>query len=161
MYKDEGGRRISDPDAGPLFGSILAEEDTESGTIYVLRSKSELPEIKTNEKLLHKIGVTGNDVEKRIGNPRIDPTFLMADIEIVATYELYNINRKKLENLLHSFFDNARLNISIIDRFGNPVFPREWFLVPLFIIDEVVNKIKDGTVSEYRFDEKSMRLIKT
>jgi hypothetical protein len=161
LYKDEGGRRISDPDAGPLFGSILAEEDTESGTIYVLRSKSELPEIKSNAKLLHKIGVTGNDVEKRIGNPRIDPTFLMADIEIVATYELYNINRKKLENLLHSFFDNARLNISITDRFGNPVFPREWFLVPLFIIDEVVNKIKDGTISEYRFDEKSMRLIKT
>jgi hypothetical protein len=161
LYKDEGGRRISDPDAGPLFGSFLAEEDTESGTIYVLRSKSELPEIKSNANLLHKIGVTGNDVEKRIGNPRIDPTFLMADVEIVATYELYNINRKKLENLLHAFFDNARLNISIMDRFGNPIFPREWFLVPLFIIDEVVNKIKDGTVSEYLFDEKNMRLVKT
>jgi hypothetical protein len=160
LYKDEGGRRISDPDAGPLFGSIVADEDTGSGTIYVLRSKSELPEIKSNANLLHKIGVTGNDVEKRIGNPRIDPTFLMADVEIIATYELYNINRKKLENLLHLFFDNARLNISITDRFGNPTFPREWFLVPLFIIDEVVNKIKDGTVSEYRFDEKNIKLIK-
>lgn len=160
LYKDESGRRISDPDAGPLFGSIVAEEDTESGTIYVLRSKSELPEIKSNANLLHKIGVTGNDVEKRIGNPQIDPTFLMADVEIVATYELYNINRKKLENLLHTFFGNARLNISITDRFGNPTFPREWFLVPLFIIDEVVSKIKDGTVSDYCFDEKSMRLIK-
>ena len=57
----------------------------------------------------------------------------MADVEIVATYELYNINRTKLENLIHRVFDPARLDIEIKDRFGNPVIPREWFLVPLFV----------------------------
>ena len=159
LYKDESGRRITDPNAGPLFDDVVEDEDIESGTIYVLRSKSEHPEIKPHANLLHKIGVTGGSVATRISNAKLDPTFLMADVEIIATYELYNINRVKLENLLHRFFDAARLNIQISDRFGNPIYPREWFLVPLFIIDEVVEKIINGTLSKYQYDAKSVKLI--
>jgi Meiotically up-regulated gene 113 len=69
-------------------------------------------------------------------NAKLDPTFLMADVEVVATYGLYNINRTELENLIHRIFDSARLDIEIKDRFGQPVIPREWYLVPLFVIDE-------------------------
>jgi hypothetical protein len=68
----------------------------------------------------------------------------MADVEVVATYELYSISRTKLEKLIHRVFDPACLDIEIKDRFGNPVVPREWFLVPLFVIDEAVEKIRDG-----------------
>lgn len=160
LYKDEAGRRVTDPDAGPLFGGQADDSDHESGTIYVLRSKSDQPEIKANVSVLHKIGVTGGDVDKRIANAKLDPTFLMADVEVIATYDLYNINRTKLENLLHRFFEGARLDIQITDRFGNPVVPREWFLVPLFIIDQVVEKVKDGTLGDYRYDPKEARLIK-
>jgi hypothetical protein len=160
LYKDESGRRITDPNAGPLFDDNVADDDIGSGTIYVLRSKSEHPEIKPHANLLHKIGVTGGSVEKRLANAKLDPTFLMADVEIVATYELYNINRTKLENLLHRFFEPAKLNLQISDRFGNLISPREWFFVPLFIIDEVVNKIKDGSLSDFRYDTKQVQLIK-
>lgn len=83
----------------------------------------------------------------------------MADVEVVATYELYNINRVKLENLLHRFFDSARLNVQISDRFGNLIYPREWFLVPLFIIDKVVERIKEGTLSKYCYDINQAILI--
>ena len=159
LYKDESGRRITDPNAGPLFDDIVEDEDIESGTIYVLRSKSDHPEIKPHANLLHKIGVTGGSVEKRVFHAKLDPTFLMADVEIIATYELYNINRVKLENLLHRFFDSARLNIQISDRFGNPIYPREWFLVPLFIIDEVVEKIINGTLSHYEYDVNAVKLL--
>ena len=82
----------------------------------------------------------------------------MADVEIVATYELYNINRIKLENLIHRVFDPARLDIEIKDRFGNPVIPREWFLVPLFVVDEAVEKIKDGTITNYTYDPQAALL---
>ncbi len=160
LYKDEAGRRITDPNAGPLFDDLVDEADIESGTIYVLRSKSDHPEIKKNYEVLHKIGVTGGSVEKRIANARLDSTFLMADVEVIATYELFNINRIKLENLLHRFFEPARLNIHISDRFGNPIYPREWFLVPLFIVDDVVEKIKDKTLSNYRYDTNEVKLIK-
>ncbi len=84
----------------------------------------------------------------------------MADVEIVATYELYNINRTKLENLIHRVFDPAQLDIEIKDRFGNPVMPREWFLVPLFVVNEAVERIKDGTITQYVYDPNPARLVK-
>ena len=103
--------------------------------------------------------VTGGDVARRIANAKIDPTFLMADVEIVATYVLYNINRTKLEKLIHRVFAPAQLDVEIKDRFGRPVVPREWFLVPLFIVDEVVERIKDGTITQYTYDPTSARLV--
>jgi hypothetical protein len=84
----------------------------------------------------------------------------MADVEIVATYELFNINRIKLENLIHRVFGPARLDIEIKDRFGNPVIPREWFLVPRFVIDEAVEEIKDGSITDFIYDPKAAALVR-
>jgi len=159
LQKDDTGRRITEPTAGPLFADHTIDGDETSGTIYVLRSKSDLPLVAQNRDLVHKIGVTSGSVERRIAKAKLDPTFLMADIEIVATYELYNINRSKLENLIHRIFDSSRLDIEIKDRFGNPVVPREWFLVPVFVIDEAVEKIRDGSISRYRYDPKTAGLV--
>lgn len=159
LYKDEVSRRVSEPSAGPLFASESEVDDLGSGTIYVLRSKSDNPIVAANRNLVHKIGVTGGDVAKRIANAKLDPTFLLADVEIVATYKLYNLGRTKLESLIHRIFDPARLDIEIKDRFGNPVIPREWFLVPLFVIDDAVEKIKDGTITGYVYDPKSAALV--
>ena len=158
LYKDEAGRRISEPNAGPLFAEESGDDDQASGTIYVLRSKSDHPLVVANREVLHKIGVTGGDVPRRIGAAKLDPTFLMADVEIVATYNLYNINRARLENLIHRIFDPARLDIEVKDRFGNPVIPREWFLVPLFAIKEAVAKIMDGTITDFVYDPSTARL---
>ena len=160
LHKDEAGRRITDPTAGPLFSDVTEDGDNASGTIYVLRSKSDHPLIKENRDVIHKIGVTGNDIQKRIANAKLDPTFLMADVEVIATYELSNINRTKLENLIHRFFEPAKLDIEIKDRFGNPVTPREWFLVPLFIIDQAVEKIRDGSIVNYRYEPSAGKLVK-
>uniref|UniRef100_E6VCV7 Bacteriophage T5 Orf172 DNA-binding domain-containing protein n=1 Tax=Rhodopseudomonas palustris (strain DX-1) TaxID=652103 RepID=E6VCV7_RHOPX len=159
LNKDEAGRRITDPVAGPLFAGSQAEDDQASGTIYVLRSKSDNPIVAANRDLVHKIGVTNMDVDQRIAGARLQPTYLMADVEIVATYKLYNLGRTKLENLIHRIFGPARLDIEIKDRFGNPVIPREWFLVPLFVIDDAVEKIKDGTITGYVYDPNSARLV--
>lgn len=158
LNKDPAGRRVVSKSQGPLFDNVTGEDDLASGTIYVLRSKLEHPVINKNRDIVHKIGVTGGSIERRIANAKLDPTFLMADVEVIATYKLYNINRSKLENILHRFFEEARLDIQINDRFGHPVVPREWFFVPLFIIDEVVEKIKDGTISQYMYDTKSVSL---
>ncbi len=157
---DETGRRITDPVAGPLFSEELAEDDQASGTIYVLRSKSDHPLVAANRDLVHKIGVTDQDVKKRIAGARLQPTFLMADVEMVATYDLYNVNRSRLENLIHRIFQPAQLEIEIQDRFGKPVIPREWFLVPLFTIDEAVARIKEGTIAGYVYDPKTAKLTK-
>lgn len=158
LQQDPTGRRIVEPSAGPLFTDRNDEGDEASGTIYVLRSKSDHPVVAAHREILHKIGVTGGDVARRIANARLDATFLLADVEVVATYELFNINRTRLENLVHRIFDPARLEIEIKDRFGNPVTPREWFLVPLFAIDEAVEKIKDGSITDYIYDATAAQL---
>lgn len=160
LNKDEAGRRITDPVAGPLFSGSRGEEDQASGTIYVLRSKSDHPLVVANRNLVHKIGVTNLKVEQRVAGARLQPTFLMADVEVVATYELFNINRSKLESLIHRVFAPARLDIEVLDRFGRPVVPAEWFLVPLFVIDEAVERIKDGTITELVYDRETARLVR-
>lgn len=160
LNKDEAGRRITEPTAGPLFADQTIDGDEASGTIYVLRSGSEHPLVAENRDLVHKIGVTNMSVEKRIAGARLQPTFLMADVEIVATYELYNVNRTKLENLIHRIFEPARLEIEVQDRFGRPVVPREWFLVPLFVIEEAVEKIKDGSIADYVYDPQQASLVR-
>lgn len=71
---------------------------------------------------------------------------------MVATCKLHNLNRIKLENIFHRVFASAQLNISIQDRFGNPVQPREWFLVPLNVIDQAVQYVMDGTIVDYEYD---------
>ena len=158
LHKDAAGRRISDATAGPLFADQTADGDEASGTIYVLRSKSDLSFVAGNRDLVHKIGVTNASVEERIAGARLEPTFLMADVEVVATYKLYNINRSKLENLIHRIFAPARLEIEIKDRFGNPVVPREWFLLPLGAIDDAVEKIREGTITQYFYDARTASL---
>ena len=159
LHKDQAGRRVTEPTAGPLFADHAADSDEASGTIYVLRSKSDLPFISEHRDLIHKIGVTSGNVQERIAGAKLQPTFLMADVEIVATYQLYNINRSKLEHLIHRVFRPARLEIEIKDRFGNPVLPREWFLVPLQVIDQAVEKIRDGTITRYAYDANTASLI--
>lgn len=159
LYKDEAGRRVTEVAAGPLFANERDDDDQASGTVYVLRSKSEHPLVAANRDILHKIGVTGGEVPRRVANAKIDPTYLMAEVQIVATYELFNINRTKLENLIHRIFDPARLDVEIKDRFGTPVTPREWYLVPHFVIDEAVERIRDGSIAEYFYDPKLARLI--
>lgn len=161
LYKDEASRRITDPDMGPLFNESWDDDDLASGTIYVLRSLSDEPYVAQHRELIHKIGVTGGKVEARIANAEREATYLLAKVEVVATYKLAGINRTKMENVFHRLFASARLNITIQDRFGHPVQPQEWFLVPLFVIDEAVARIQDGSIIRYVYDPSSAKLVES
>jgi hypothetical protein len=160
LHKDERNRRILPPDAdaAPLFAGTIAEGDLATGYVYVLRSKSNHPFVAEHRSVLHKIGVTGGDVKSRVANAKKEPTYLLADVEIVATFKLANINRQALEALVHRFFGNVRVDMELKDRFGGKVEPREWFLVPFPAIDEAIQKIKDGTIGGFRYDPETARL---
>jgi hypothetical protein len=161
FYDDPAARRLVSPETGQLsFGGELEADDVESGTIYVLRSGSEHPYVREHRELIHKIGVTGGKVETRLANAENDSTYLLAKVEMVATYKLAGINRSRMESLFHKLFAPARLNITIQDRFGRPVQPEEWFLVPLFVIDEVVARIKDGSITDYVYDPSAAKLVR-
>lgn len=163
LYKDEGGRRVSEPTAGPLFGDRGGAEDEAdrlpTGTLYVLRSRSTHPTIAAHRELIHKIGITGGRVETRIVGAADDATYLLADVDVVATYTLHDVHRSRLEALIHRVLDRVRYDVEIPDRFGKPVRPREWFLVPLAIINEIVDRIGDGTLAGMAYDPKTAELV--
>lgn len=79
-------------------------------------------------------------MEVRIANAVHDATYLLAEVEVVASCTLADINRTKLENLFHRILVVAQLDLTIHDRFGHPVRPQEWFFVPLHVIDVAVNR---------------------
>lgn len=160
FYNDPAARRLVSPKSGQLsFGGEFEADDIESGTIYVLRSLSDHPFVAQHRDLIHKIGVTGGSVESRIDGAEHDATYLLAKVEVVSTYKLAGINRTRMEKLFHWLFASVRLNITINDRFGHPVQPQEWFLVPLFVIEEAVDRIKDGTITRYVYDPETARLV--
>lgn len=164
LTQDGNGRRLSDPDAGPLFGPLFGDtaepDDIETGTIYVLRSLSKHPFVSEHRMLTHKIGVTGGKVQTRIADAENQATYLLAPVEVVAEYKLHNLSRTKLENIFHRLFSGVQLDLTIEDRFGKPVKPREWFVVPLQVIDEAVERIRDGTITELVYDPQTARLVR-
>lgn len=153
------GLRLIKKNDGPLFAGTIEPDDIESGTVYVLRSLSDNPYVAQHRELIHKIGVTGGSVETRIAGCKKDATFLFADVDIVATYKLHNLSRMKLEKIFHRLFGAVQLDLVIDDRFGNPIKPREWFLVPLHVIDETVQRILDGSIIDTEYDPNMARLI--
>ena len=159
LYKDENSRILTGVDMGPLFGDTPEPDDMSTGTIYVLRSLSNHPFVVEHRELIHKIGVTGGKVEKRIAGAEKEATYLLAGVEVVATYTLHNLNRIKIENIFHRVLAAAQLDLSIEDRFGQPVKPKEWFLVPLSVIDEVVQRLRDGSITKVVYDPQTACLL--
>jgi hypothetical protein len=159
LNEDDAGRRITDPAPGPLFADKAEAGEVESGTIYVVRSKSAHPIVAEHRTVMHKIGVTSGAVEARISAAEKSATYLLAGVDVVATYKVYGVNCQKLESLIHKVFSAAQINLSIPDRFGHTVKPREWFLVSLSVIDEAVERIRDRSILSYRYDVANAQLV--
>ena len=150
LHKDEAGRRITNPVAGPLFADESADDDLASGTIYVLRSKSDHPVVAAHRDVLHKIGVTGEQCGARdFANAKLDPTFLMADVEIVATYELYNINRVEARKPDPSHLRSGAARHRDQGSFRQSGGPAR--MVPRAAVRRRRSRrrIKDGTITQY------------
>lgn len=132
---------ITDEQFGQSF--TLNDKDVESGTIYVLRSKSSRPEIAAI-KDLYKIGFTVTSVESRISNAKNEPTYLCADVEVITTWKVYNVKSSTFEALIHKLFAPVQLQVTVD---GHQ--PKEWFVVPFKIIEQAIVGIIKGEPMMY------------
>ena len=66
---------------------------------------------------------------------------------------------RSMENIFHRLFSTVQLDLTIEDRFGKPVKPREWFVVPLQVINEAVECIRDGTITGLVYDPQTAKLV--
>lgn len=158
LYKD--GRRVTDHEDRMMDGfNDISGEDQQTGHIYILKSLSRNPEISAIEDL-YKIGFSTVPVEDRIKNAEDDPTYLMAPVHIVDTFECFNLNPQKLELLLHKFFGKVCLDVDVFDKAGKRYTPREWFIAPLDVIEETVELIISGEIVGFVYDPQS-RVIRS
>ncbi|MFZ2193548.1 MAG: GIY-YIG nuclease family protein [Candidatus Moraniibacteriota bacterium] len=140
--------------------NVISEKDKQTGFIYILKSLSNNPKIQSLYNL-YKIGFSNIPVEERIKNASEEPTYLMAPVSIVSTYECYNFNPQKLEQLLHNFFGSACLNVDIFDQKNQRHIPREWFIAPLPIIEKAIELIINGGIVNYKYDiEKELIVLR-
>ena len=139
--------------------AVSGSEDIVTGYIYVLRSLSEKPEIAC-VKDLYKIGFSTNKVEERIANAANEPTYLMAPVEIVASYKVINLNSQKFEDIIHKVLKSVQMNIKVYDGDGVEHQPREWFVVPFSIVENIIQRVLDGTIVNYIYNPKQQCLEK-
>ncbi len=158
LYKD--GKRVTELDGKLLDEMLITNDDKSSGFVYVLRSLSNNPEIKAIPNL-YKIGLARKSIEARIQNAANEPTYLMAPVSLVASFQCYNVNLSKMENLLHRFFDAAAAKVQVKDLEGNYSTPKEWFSVPLEVLEMAVRLLISGDVVHYYFDasDNTIKLI--
>lgn len=140
--------------------SEVTRDDNATGYIYILRSLSDNPDIRALDNL-YKIGFTSNTVAERVKKAKSDPTYLMSDVELIAEFKTFNVNPQKLENLIHTFFNQVKLDIKVKDDNGNIKSPKEWYIVPLDIIKQVIELIISGEIINYRYDDLNQRLVMT
>lgn len=137
---------------GKFFGeSEITPDDKVTGYIYVLSSLSQDPAIK-DVKHLYKIGFSTNSVEQRIANAENEPTYLMAPVKIQASYKVVNVNSQKFEDLIHQVLKPVQFQVSVFDDKGDEHQPQEWFVVPLPVVDVIVQKIMDGSIVGYTYN---------
>jgi len=160
LWKDENSRQIVDAVQMEMFSGSeqITPDDESTGYIYVLRSLSEDPQIK-EIKDLYKIGFSSQPVKQRIQNAEQEPTYLMADVTLETEFETYNLNPQKLEILLHTFFAGSCLNLDVFDIEGKRHTPREWFIVPLHVIETAVQLLINGDIVNYRYDSQRQEIV--
>lgn len=150
LYKD--GRLVTEHQDRLLDKlNKISLEDKEAGYVYVVKSLSKSQKISSISNL-HKIGFSKTLPDKRIKNAHRDPTFLMAPVTLVDCYRCFNLNPQKLELLLHRFLGKTCLNIDVYDSKEKRHTPREWFIVPLHVIEQVIQLIRENTIDKYRYD---------
>ena len=136
----------------------ISSTDVQNGYIYVLRSLSRAPQIRSIRNL-YKIGYCSGDVTTRIKNAVHEPTYLMNDVEVVLTVRCYNLDVPYLEASIHSFFSNVNVYFEVRDDEGIMHYPKEWFTVPLNIIEEAIPLIVDKKIDGYRYDKNLQMII--
>lgn len=140
--------------------SSVTDQDKATGNIYVLSSLSEKPEIQSI-KDLYKIGYSTTSVEERIENAENETTFLMAPVKIVSSYKTFNLNPQKFEDLIHQVFSIRRLDIKVADKEGNLKQPKEWYIVPIKVIEQAIELIINKQIQNYKFDHFQNKIVKT
>lgn len=160
LYKDENGRRVLQG-AEAVTESLIntSHKDKPLGYLYILRSLGNKPALAQFDNL-YKIGFTTTTIQDRIKNAERDTAFLESPVEVVKYFECRQVNPHMLERLTHTFLEAQRIKVMLVGRDGQHYLPNEWFNVPLETIVEVVKRISNGTINQYRMNNTTGEMVR-
>ena len=157
MYSE--GKIVSENIDDTLKNMVgITDEDESNGCIYILKTQSKDPQIREIPDL-YKIGWSSISVEERTKNAVNEPTYLMAKVKIIETFKTYNVNAQKFEDLIHKFFKAAQVLIDVIDNNGTRCSPKEWYSVPLGVIEQAVELLVSGKIVNYKYDPTTRTIV--
>mgnify|MGYP003413982077 FL=1 len=133
------GKAVTEPDDKFEFSA----DDQVTGYVYVLKSLSNNADVKRiqEDHPLYKVGFTSGTVERRIANAENESTYLYGPVKVVAEYQVINLSPEALETALHHALTQYRLDVDIRAGNGKIIHPREWFIVDLNTINNLVSQI--------------------
>ncbi len=153
----EEGRIVTEADDA-IAERMGLKPETEMGSLYVLRSLSDDDQVAGIQDL-HKIGATTQTLDQRLAGAQKHPTFLNSEVEVQAEYQVPATVALAVEKILHDFFSSVRLDVWFERDGVNVAEAREWFDVPLQVVDEAVRLIEAETITSFRYDGPERRIV--
>ncbi|CQR25843.1 YeeC-like protein [Streptococcus varani] len=118
---------------------IMGEKRITTGYIYVLKYAG------TDERFLkmdnlYKIGYAKN-IKQRLSNTVNESTYLYAPVRLITSFEIQNLEARKVELYLHHALENHRVMLSLTSPSGREITINEWFAVRMDEVTELVQKL--------------------
>ena len=134
--KKRNGRFVTE-----VINNLMEGDDKSiiTGYIYVVRYAGEDPQF-LNMENLYKIGCAKN-IKKRLDNTANESTYLFAPVKLVCQFEVQNIDVRKVEKYIHHVLADKRLDLSVVAPNGRQMTIKEWFLIDLESIQDIINKM--------------------
>lgn len=154
QYKYENSYQllITDPDwINDALSKNFGDHRKLTGVIYVAKL-TDIPSNLVHYQHLHKIGFSTLTGEARTKHSLRDTAFLQQPVDIIAEWQVYDANARSVENILHAFFYDQRVKVSLKAGDHQRYNATEWFDVPIDEIEKAINLVVAGEIKHYRMD---------
>lgn len=161
QYKYENSYQllITDPDwMDDELAKNFGDDRQLTGVIYVAKL-TETPNTLAHYKHLHKVGFSTLTGEARTKHSVRDTAFLQQPVDIIAEWQVYDANARSVEGVLHAFFYDQRVKVSLKAANDNLYKATEWFNVPLAEIEKAINLVIAGDIKDYRMDSVASKVV--
>ncbi|WP_201508714.1 GIY-YIG nuclease family protein [Psychrobacter alimentarius] len=161
QYKYENSYQllITDPDwMDDELAKNFGDDRQLTGVIYVAKL-TDTPNNLAHYKHLHKVGFSTLTGEARTKHSIRDTAFLQQPVDIIAEWQVYDANARSVESVLHAFFYDQRVKVSLKAANDNLYKATEWFNVPLDEIEKAINLVIAGDIKNYRMDGAAGKVV--
>lgn len=158
-YENSYQLQITDPEwVSDDLAKDFGDDRQPTGVIYIAQL-IETPDNLTHYKNLYKVGFSKLTGDARTKHSIRDTAFLQQPVNIIAEWQIYDADPRKIESVLHAFFYEQKVKMSSKGSDDKLYKATEWFDIPLSEIDKAINIVISGDIGKYRMDISTSRIV--